>query len=156
MWSIQHDMFPRRTSVSRSLSATICWLRGSLLASCLGLLSACAVAVPTSAPAGSSAIPDSAKVAPALQMALQGLDQGKSANLKRVAEDTQGRIQVYVYVRRAPGEVLARLQQAGLTHMVNVPELNVVEGWVIPSRIPALTKLSWVTRISLPRYARPR
>jgi len=131
-----------------------CWFRGFLLLSWLGLLSACALVTP--APQAAATTPDSAKVAPALQMALQGLDQGKSGTPNRWVQNAQGRIQVYVYVRHAPGKILPSLQRAGLTHMVNVPELNLVQGWVAPARIPALTRLSGVTRITLPRYARPR
>ncbi len=143
-----------RIAYSHSDVAKSCWLRGILLLSWLGLLSACAVDTP-SLEAG--ATPDSAKIAPALQVALQGLDQGKTTGRPhRWVQDTQGRIQVYAYVSHATGGILATLQQAGMTHIVNVPELNVVEGWVAPSRIPALTRLPWVTRITLPRYARSR
>lgn len=139
---------------SYSEVAKPCWLRGILLLSWLGLLSACAMATPSLEAV--SAPPDSAKIAPALQVALLGLGQGKTIRTHRWVQDTQGRIQVYVYVHHATAKIPAILQQAGLTHMVNVPELNVVEGWIVPSRIPALTRLSWVTRITLPRYARPR
>ncbi len=138
----------------QSDTAKTYWLRGIWLLSWLGLLSACAVAVPTPGSVGTPS--DLAKIAPALQMALQGLDKGKPVAPHRLVQDTLGRIQVYVYVRHAPGKVLASLQQAGLARMVNVPELKVVEGWIIPSRIPALTGLPFVTRITLPRYARPR
>lgn len=154
MNSIRCNGLHERILRSRRHTATAWWLRGILLLSWLGLLGACAAALPVPEAAGTP--PDSAKIAPALQMALQSLDEGKPVAPHRLAQDTQGRIQVYVYVHRAPGEVLAPLQQAGLTRMVNVPELNLVEGWVRPSQIPALTGLSFVTRITLPRYARPR
>ncbi|MGB9429738.1 MAG: hypothetical protein WCC11_07680 [Gammaproteobacteria bacterium] len=73
-----------------------------------------------------------------------------------VRSDSQGRIQVYVYVSSTSADVVTALAAHGLRNVVVSPEMQIVQGWVRPRDMDKLAALSFVTRITPPRYARPR
>ena len=108
-----------------------------------------------------AATPDigaSGKIAPVLLTAMQQLQSG-TATLPLsgpVHSDTQGRIQVYVYVTGTSGEAVTALQNRGLQDTVVSPAMHIVQGWVKPADMVNLVALPFVTRITPPLYGRPR
>ena len=100
----------------------------------------------------------SGKIAPALLNAAQRL-QDRATQLPLtgpVRSDSQGRMQVYVYVTSTSGGSVSALQVHGLQDVVVSPGMHVVQGWVKPEDLVNLAALPFVIRISPPQYGRPR
>ena len=122
----------------------ICLYAASLiLAGCMATETA------SSAPAGQG------KIAPSVEAAAQELEKGESLEPGARA-DTQGRLQVYVYVSDASTATLTRLTQAGLVGASGATDMGIVQGWIAPDALTHLAGLDCVRNITLPRYAVPR
>ena len=99
----------------------------------------------------------SSKIAQTLLNAAQQLRCGVSLPANGpVRSDAQGRLQVYVHVSSTTPEAVAALASHGLQDAAVSPEMNIVQGWVSPANLVNLAALSFVTRITPPRYAHPR
>lgn len=100
----------------------------------------------------------SGKIAPTLLTAMQQLQSGtaKLPLTGPVHSDTQGRIQVYIYVTGTSSETVTSLQNRGLQDTVVSPAMHIVQGWVKPRDLVNLAALPFVTRITPPQYGRPR
>ncbi|MGA9854373.1 MAG: hypothetical protein WBR29_03730 [Gammaproteobacteria bacterium] len=70
--------------------------------------------------------------------------------------DSQGRLQVYVYVSDFSPDSMAALTSHGLADAMPSPSLHLVQGWVKPQDIDGLASLAFVTRITPPHYAQTR
>jgi hypothetical protein len=106
--------------------------------------------------ASSAAAPaDQGKIAPPVEAAAQELEKGESLEPGARA-DTQGRLQVYVYVTDASTATLNQLTRAGLLGASGSAEMGVVQGWIAPDALTSLAGLDCVRNITLPRYAVPR
>ncbi|MGH8282716.1 MAG: hypothetical protein ACRESE_02600 [Gammaproteobacteria bacterium] len=99
-----------------------------------------------------------AKIAPILANAARQLGTGNGqAQLDGpVRSDSQGRIQVYIYVVTTSAEVVSTLKAQGLQNVVVSPAMQIVQGWVKPKDLDKLATLPFVTRITPPTYAYPR
>lgn len=99
------------------------------------------------------------KVSPLLDSVARQLMAGHSASEFRdglVRADSQGRLQVYVYIDSSSSENLATLVGRGLVKAMPSPALHLVQGWLRPQDLGAIAGLPFVTRITPPRYAQPR
>ena len=93
------------------------------------------------------------KIAPPVTLAAQKLVQGLPLDGRLARSDGNGRLEVYVYLDGFTPENLAAVAAKGLTAGVPSPQMGVVQGWVKPGDLAALSALACVTRITLPRYA---
>jgi hypothetical protein len=99
----------------------------------------------------------SGKITQTLLNAAQQLQRGVSLPANGpVRSDVQGRLQVYVHVSSTAPEAVAALASHGLQDTAVSPEMNIIQGWVSPANLANLAALSFVTRITPPRYAHPR
>ena len=106
---------------------------------------------------GQAAIPTPAdKIAPPVALAAQRLSHGLPLDGREARNDGNGRLEVYVYVRGITPENLAALTAKGLSSGVPSDALDIVQGWVRPDDLAALSSLAFVSRITLPRYASSR
>lgn len=98
------------------------------------------------------------KIAPALASAARQLESGtrQPPLTGLVRSDTAGNIQVYVHVTDTSAAHLDELGKHGLQNMLASPALRIVQGWVKPQYLTELAALSFVTRVTPPRYAIPR
>jgi hypothetical protein len=123
------------------------------LAAMLGALlgEACAAGAPSSA---STHAVDAAKISPEVAAAAQALAAGHVPPAPARGDD-QGRLQVYIYVTQPPPDAVATLAALGTGNPMFSQSLSLVEGWLRPQDLGRIAALPFVTRISLPRYARP-
>jgi hypothetical protein len=98
---------------------------------------------------------DTAKVAPAVAAAMQALASGTSLAAP-ARSDAQGRLEIYVHVTEPSDELVKQLTALGLANAILSREMSVVEGWLAPRDLDGIARLAVVTRITLPRYARPQ
>lgn len=117
-----------------------------------GILMGC-MAAGNASPAGDA--PIQAKISPTVAAAKQVLEKGETLPPGARA-DSQGRLQVYVYVTDTSADTLARLTQAGLAGMTSAADLGLVQGWIATHDLATLAGLSCVKVITLPRYASSR
>jgi hypothetical protein len=99
------------------------------------------------------------KISPLLETAAQQLMQGKSSkefHSGLVRADDQGRLQVYIYVSSFSPKNLATLSVRGLVNAKPSPSLHLVQGWLRPRDLESMAGLTFVIRITPPRYAYPR
>ena len=115
------------------------------------LASACSQAAPDMSPVGASD-----KVAAAVTRAVSRLEAGLPLDGQQARSDSDGRLEIYVYVRDTSADCLAALTAAGLRSAVPSPAMGVVQGWIAPRDVSALAALDVVTRITLPQYAQHR
>lgn len=95
----------------------------------------------------------SPKIAQEVTAALAQLESGQALAPQKARSDADGRLQVYVYVSDFSAATLEALKAAGLKQPEPSPPLGLVQGWIAPGDVSALTALDVVTRITLPRYA---
>lgn len=93
------------------------------------------------------------KIDPELAAVADGLTHGMPVTART---DTNGRLQVYVYVSDTSSATLAQVAAAGLADSQPSPGMDVIQGWVSPKDLAAMAELTCVRRITLPRYAAPR
>ncbi|MGH8320929.1 MAG: hypothetical protein ACRESX_09795 [Gammaproteobacteria bacterium] len=105
-----------------------------------------------------ASVATSTKITPVLASAARQLqsNDGRVPLDGLVRSDSQGRIQVYVYVDTDPAEVMSALSARGLQDALASPVMHIVQGWVKPQDLSNLAALPFVTRITPPRYAQPR
>ena len=96
------------------------------------------------------------KIAPSVTLAAQRLSQGLPLDGREARSDGGGRLEIYVYVSDITPENLTALSAKGLSSDVPSTAMGVVQGWVRPDDLAALSSLAFVSRITLPRYASPR
>ncbi|HEX4300895.1 MAG TPA: hypothetical protein VH327_08500 [Gammaproteobacteria bacterium] len=96
-----------------------------------------------------------AKISPAVATAEQELEKSDTLN-PGARTDSQGRLQVYVYVTDTSAGTLARLTQAGLVGASASADMGLVQGWIAAHDLTGLARLPCVKIITLPRYAVPR
>ena len=129
------------------------------LIACVALLCVFFVSGCAGAPRPGDAPAAAAKVSPSLTAVAAQLESGvPPATFARgaVRADSQGRLQVYVYVDQLTPAVLVTLAARGLERIVPSPALHLVQGWVNPRNLNTLAGLPFVMRITPPRYALPR
>ena len=122
-------------------------------------LAACAHRTPTQPAATGAAVVATGKIAPVLKVVAQQLAAGKSPSdftHGPVRANSQGRLQVYIYVSSLSSGNLSILAEQGLADAMPSPALHLVQGWVKPHDLDRLAGLQFVTRITPPRYAQPR
>lgn len=98
--------------------------------------------------------PSSAKIAPDVAAAAQAMLAGRDIT-PPARSNVAGRLQVYIYVATVSDATVADLGTHGLSDMVPSVSMSIVEGWARPQDLDTLAALSFVTRITLPHYARP-
>jgi len=96
------------------------------------------------------------KISPSVALAAHKLIQGLPLDGLPARSDAKGNLEVYVYVTGLTPENLAALAAKGLMGSVPSPGMGVVQGWVKPVDLAALSALPCVSRITLPRYALTR
>jgi hypothetical protein len=137
----------------------ILWLRNFALATTLIGLTACAQSAPAQPDTVSTSAPISSKLSPRLQAAAQQLMAGRSPmefQSGLVRADSQGRLQVYVYIDDFAPANLSALITHGLVDAMPSPSLLLVQGWVKPQDLDVIASLAFVSRITPPHYAQTR
>jgi len=132
------------------------WPGGVALSIVLLGLAACAHSTPIQPAATGTA---AEKIAPMLKSVAQQLAAGRLPSdftTGQVRADSQGRLQVYVYISSLSPDDLAILAKQGLADAMPSPVLHLVQGWVKPQDLDGLAGLPFVTRITPPRYAQLR
>lgn len=126
---------------------------------CAALLLAGCMAGQTQPISHSAARGEAGKIAPVLAAAAKRLAAGTPASAFAqgpVRADSEGRLQVYVYVSDLSSAAQAELAANGLKAGRAVAALHLVEGWVRPEHLPELAALPFVRRIAPPQYGRTR
>ena len=135
------------------------WPRGLALLIMLFGLMACAQSAPAQPDTVSTTAPTASKVSPILKTAAQQLMNGSPPSAFHsglVHADSQGRLQVYVYINDFSPDNLATLAAHGLVDAMPSPSLHLVQGWVRPQDLEGLASLAFVPRITPPHYAQTR
>jgi len=135
------------------------WPRGVALSISLLGLAACAHNTPLQPAAIGAAVVATGKIAPVLKVVARQLAAGRSPSdftHGPVRTDSQGRLQVYVYISSLSPDNLAILAKQGLADAMSSPALHLVQGWVKPQDLDGLADLPFVTRITPPRYTQLR
>ena len=92
------------------------------------------------------------KIATEVTAALSQLKTGQALDPQHARSDAKGRLEIYVYVTEVSETTVQVLAAAGLKRPTASP-MGLVQGWIAPGDLGALTSLPVVVRITLPRYA---
>lgn len=120
------------------------------LATFIGLVALLVAGCQATAASPSASSP---KIAQEVTAALTQLGSGQALAPQQARSDSDGRLQVYVYVSDFSAASLQALEASGLKRPEPSPSMGVVQGWIAPGDVSALAALDVVTRITLPHYA---